>query len=773
MQILPQFRKGDPLSTLAIPVVNLNKAFKMKSFLLPLLMLFAFSSQANDANEKCDVVAGFHCPSNVYADCDDEIWDLSGYGTAYYVDYGGNYHYASNPTVSYHLNTCNTGYITRTWNYEDPYWNWHTCTQTIYVNGGGFNGNYIDWPEDAELSGCNVDLDPHYMPYGYGSPYYTYQECSMIGTNYKDDVFYFGGDCKKIRRTWTLIDWCNYDPNVWNSGGIWTHVQIIKITNDQAPDLYCPADIKVPSSDCDSSYVHVGPVSADYSVCGGHFQITNNSPYADSNGPDASGTYPIGLHEVTYSIKYGCFTNTTCKVKIKVEDSKRPVPYCYGQLTVALMPMDDNNDGIPEDGMVTIWASDLDKGSFHPCGYSQLHFSFSPDIHDTNKTFTCADVGKNEVRMYVTDYHGAQSYCIVEVDVQNNGANIPDCQPTINGGGGGNYTGVVSGRVLQPDYTPLVDTKITIESAEPEMEITENLIDVEYVQVEVGNYSTPLGNTVHIMGQDTIETYSYDTTMVSFNQSIMTDYQGQFVQTEVMTNEMVKMMPEKLTSDMTKVDVDDAKVLHAFITGTTSFTHPYLFLAADVDDNMKVNFDDLLHLVKYASGEIYALPTTEPFYFVQETDSASNPFDLPIINPVEMTLTENAIQNFYLLGIQKGDLDVIVPGAELQDILDNSTLEIGLVSDVHDLINQDDVTVTVGPNPSVDYTDISLNGKSLKGAYTIQVFDTSGKNISSQKGNANGKALNFRLDVSNLTSGYYFYNIQGNNKSYKGSFIRE
>jgi len=305
----------------------------------------------------------------------------------------------------------------------------------------------------------------------------------------------------------------------------------------------------------------------------------------------------------------------------------------------------------------------------------------------------------------------------------------------------GNYTGVVSGRVLQPDYTPLPDTKITLESAEPELQITENLTNVEYVQVEVDSYNTPLGNTVHIMGQDTIESYSYDTTLVSYNQSIMTDFQGQFTQTEVMTNEMVKMMPEKLTSDMTKIGVDDAKVLHAFITGETSFTHPYLFLAADVDDNMRVDFNDL--------------------------------FDLPIIDPVEMMLTENAIQNLYLLGIQKGDLDIIVPEAELQSIIANSTLKIDFVSDVEDLINQDDVKVTVGPNPSIDYTDISLNGKSLNGAYTLQVFDTSGKVISSQKGNAVGQELNFRLDVSSLTSGYYFYNIQGSTKAYKGSFIRE
>ena len=770
MQILSQPSQDCISAILAMPVAKKNKAFNMRTLLMPLLMLFAFSTQASE-----DVVAGFHCPANAYADCDDEIWDLSGYGSAYYVDYNGNHHYASNPTVTYNLNSCNTGTIYRTWNYEDPYWNWHSCTQTIHVNGGSFNHHYIDWPEDVELSGCNVDLDPYSLPYGHGHPNYTYQECSMIGTNYTDDVFYFGGDCKKIRRTWTLIDWCNYDPNDYHTSGIWTYIQIIKITNDQAPDIYCPTGIKIPSFDCDSSYVTVAPVTADYSVCGGHFQISNNSIYADANGADASGTYPIGVHNVTFSIKYGCFTNTTCQVQIVVEDGKNPVPYCYGQLVVALMPMDDNNDGTPDDGMVTIWASDLDKGSYNPCGYGPLYFSFSPDVNDTNKTFTCADVGKNDVRMYVTDYHGGQSYCIVEVDVQNNGANIPNCYPDNGtaGPGDGNYTGVVTGRVLKPDYTPLPDTKITLEGADQELVITEELIDVSTVQVEVDSYTTSLGNTVHIMDEQTVNTYAYDTTLVSFNQSVMTDFQGQFVQSEVMTNEMVKMMPEKLTCDLTKIGVDDAKVLHAFITGTTSFTHPYLFLAADVDDNMKVDFDDLLHLVKFVSGEIYSLPCREPYYFVQETELANNPFDLPIIEPMEMMLSENAIQNLYLMAILKGDLDMIVPENELQEILENSTLEIDLVSDIQDLINQDDVQVTVGPNPSVDFANITLKGKSLNGSYNLQVFNTAGKNIYSEKNNAVGQELNFKVDVTNLTSGYYFYNVQGIDKAYKGSFIRE
>ncbi len=764
MQILPQSRKGITFPMLATHVVNLFNYPSMKTFLFPLLMLFAFSLQANDI-----AVAGFHCPPNEYADCDDELWDLSIYGNAYFVDYNGTYHYAGAPTVTYNLSSCNTGTILRTWNYEDPYWNWHSCTQTIYVSGGGFNGSDINWPEDLELTGCDLDLDPYSLPIGHGHPTYPYEDCSSIAYNYKDDVFYFGGDCKKVRRTWTIIDWCTYDPNQWGSDGIWTWIQIIKVSNDLAPDLYCPAGVKIPSFDCDSAYVNISPVSADYSVCGGQFQISNNSPYADSDGADASGTYPIGTHHVTFSIKYGCFTNTTCIVEIVVEDGKNPVPYCYGELTVALMPMDDDNDGIPDDGMVTIWASDLNKDSFHPCGYGPLKFSFSPDVDDTFKTFTCEDVGKNEVKMYVTGPYGGQSYCIVEVDVQNNGANIPNCEPAPDPNIS-NHNGTVSGRVLMPDYTPLPDTKITLEGADAEIEITQNLIDINYVPIEISSYNTPLGNTVHVMGVDTVETYQFDTTTVMYHQSIMTDIQGQFVHNNVMTNEMVKMMPVKNTCDLTKINLDDAKVLHAFITGATSFDNPYLYLAADVDDNMKVDFDDLLHMVKFVSGDIFSLPCQEPYWFVQETAQSENPFDLAIVDPLQITLPNNASENYFLLAILKGDLDMLIPENQLQEILENSTLELDIISGIDETIN--DVAVEFSPNPTQDFANISLNGKSLSGKYQLSIFDTSGRLVLQKTTNASGQQLRFNVNVSDLNPGYFFYNIEGTNNSFKGRFIK-
>src|SRR5690606_8360090 len=57
-----------------------------------------------------------------------------------------------------------------------------------------------------------------------------------------------------------------------------------------------------------------------------------------------------------------------------------------------------------------------------------------------NRSFSCEDLGENEVRMYVTDASGNQSYCRTKVIIQNNNVRIPDCEPDTTGGGGGGGT---------------------------------------------------------------------------------------------------------------------------------------------------------------------------------------------------------------------------------------------------------------------------------------------------------------------------------------------
>lgn len=406
-----------------------------------MLLFMFFSITSSFANEECideDVSFSLYCPNDVVVSCSDEIWDLSIYGNANYY-YNGGWYDAGYPVVNYYLNSCNAGYITRTWTVEDYNWNLVSCTQTITVlaDGNSFNESNITWPQEhITLEGCYPSTHPSQLPPGWGYPtwYNSGSSCgtSNIGVAFSDQTYTISSTCKKIVRKWQIIDWCQYNPNSWYGGytpGLWTYYQFIKISKGDLPVLTCPEDITVNSNNCVNAYVNVPPLWVEGETCGGDYEITNNSPYADSNGADISGTYPIGWYNVQYTVKYGCGSKKTCTRKIKVTDKKPPVPYCYASLAVPLMGVDTDGDGEIDNGMVEIWAKDLDKGSTASCNGGQLKFSFSSDITDTYKVFTCDDVGENTVQMWVTDNDGNQSYCLVTIDIQNNGANIPDCQP--------------------------------------------------------------------------------------------------------------------------------------------------------------------------------------------------------------------------------------------------------------------------------------------------------------------------------------------------------
>ena len=412
----------------------------LNSSMMLFFMFFSLNT-AFSAEECVDAESSFtlYCPDNITVSCDEEIWDLSIYGNATYY-YGGNWYDAGTASVSWNLNSCNVGYIVRTWSVEDYNWDIHTCSQVITVTGGynSFNESNITWPEEnITLEGCYPSTHPSQLPPGWGYPtwYDGSGACgnSNIGVAHSDQVYTISATCKKIVRKWQVIDWCQYNPNSGGyngyTPGLWVYYQFIKISKGDIPVLTCPADITVNSTNCVNKYINAEPLWVNGEACGGEFTVTNDSPYADSNGADISGTYPIGWHYVKYTVHFGCGKKKTCTRKIKVTDKKPPTPYCYGSLAVSLMGVDNDNDGVFDDGMVEIWAKDLDLGSTASCNGGSLKFSFSSDVYDTFKTFTCADVGKNQVQMWVTDYDGNQSYCVVTIDVQNNGANIPNCEP--------------------------------------------------------------------------------------------------------------------------------------------------------------------------------------------------------------------------------------------------------------------------------------------------------------------------------------------------------
>jgi hypothetical protein len=383
------------------------------------------------------------CPPDTTVGCDAELWDLSLYGTAYIFGYGQPEPAGDPISEEYNLNSCGTGTIVRTWVAYDYGNNAFYCSQTIYVTGGGSGA--ISWPPDYIIHSCDPWTDPDDLPPPYDKPVVYDSDCSQIVMGYEDLVFDINPPaCKKILRKWTVLDWCIYNPNDGYPVGIWEHTQVIKITPENPPLIWCPNDTVVTADgDCSGGYVSLPPATGS-SDCGSDVIITNKSPYSISGGANASGHYPLGTTKIIFKASDGCGGYTTCSMYITVKDMKAPTPICYYGVTVSLMQM-------PDGYFMDLRPEFFNKASFDNCTPDQyLKFDIEP------KRVSCENLGATAVKVFVTDLDGNTAYCNTIVVVQdNNGI----CPPT---------NGLIQGSVYTPDGSMIEEVKVTLEGYDSE-----------------------------------------------------------------------------------------------------------------------------------------------------------------------------------------------------------------------------------------------------------------------------------------------------------------
>ncbi len=385
------------------------------------------------------------------------------------------------PTISVNDNReCGQGQITRTVVARGPNGISVTATQTIwvvdcdpfYINGADDcdTDDDITWPgnctgQATTIDGCGADISPDNPLLGRPVVENNADDlCALISIEYFDEIFTIEPDaCFKILRTWVVIDWCQYDPNIDPTKGRWEYLQIIKVHDNDKPTVSisvgpCEPAVKNPTDhicyghisitadatdNCspldwlfydykidlfnDGKGAHsgydfkVGPLTRKEFANGGTPLFHHNDYADDENNPfDASGTYPIGIHKICWFVEDGCGNiGTVCQL-FEVKDCKAPTPYCLtGVITV---PM-------PTSGCITVWAKDLDRGSFDNCtDANDLLFYFDGDPTATSKTICCDDfvaAGANdelfvEVQMWVEDEEGNTDYCKTTIIVQDN-----------------------------------------------------------------------------------------------------------------------------------------------------------------------------------------------------------------------------------------------------------------------------------------------------------------------------------------------------------------
>lgn len=675
------------------------------------------------------------CPPDRNVVCTEDLSNLSRFGNAYYMQ--GNMMFSGGmPVVEYQLNTCQIGRILRTWTVTLAGNMPSTCTQTLEVRYPEPDIFQITWPQDYEVDGCNPAVKPHQLPAPNAYPTWYGDDCRMVGKSYKDMVFTVSPSCRKIMRTWQVIDWCAMNGNQ----GIWSHIQIIKIYNSAKPKVHCIDTIRAEAFNCKNAIVQAAPLQVDSTACDGNFNITNNSPFATNKGSDLSGVYPIGKTKVTFTVTYSCGFKLYCHTEVIVKDSQKPSPVCFGSVTTALMPVDSDNDGDIDAGMVEVWAKDLNKSSFSPCGYTPLRFSFSSDPNEKSRVFTCDHLGKNDVQMWVTDSRGAQSWCMVQLNIQNNNAQIPECKRKEEVQQ--NKSATLRGTIVSTFGTPVDSAYVELVYHNPKISVTVKVDSVE--QVVKDSFINASGYLIYRFKKQWVVREIRDTVFTYEKRNTQTDQHGNFSITD--STHLSKGFGLAFGAPVPSgnpVNSFDVSVLTAHLLNEKVITDPYVMLAADVDENKKVDIQDLVLLISYVGGQVQQLPGSIQ-HIVRKTNLATHPtyfLEADLKGQFRFDSIQQIKDTLQVVSVIKGDLTTQMPVhekvAETEDrIIQALSAELWMV-----------------PNPAM--ASFRLNFSASLGKGQLMIYSPEGRVFYSHDAFEAVKEGSAEIDISSWPSGLY------------------
>lgn len=409
------------------------------------------------------------------------------------------------------INDCGEGHIIRYFKAMDDNGNENvgTCEQHIYVESDS------DWKVNFPpnwTGSCGQDIPFIDIIIGeFG--------CENLAYNYEDEFFALTlGDsaCYKLVRTWEIINWCTYDPNLdpiaiptsefgvfvdeedYNNHGHYVYQQIIKVQDDSAPVLSTPFSYEFCTDDPDCNLGEAFlPIKID-GECQTNYDIVYYIDLEDNGTIDAQGTgffegiLSIGQHSVRYLVEDGCNNTSEIEFDFEIRDCKKPSPVCSYGLIVEIM----------QTGLLEVCAEDLLEYATDNCT-GPLKVSFSQDVNDACVTLNCEEVGQNPVQIWVTDAAGNQDYCDNVIILQDN-------MNVCNGGGGQPLVGNILNHY---DDEPIEGVEVNLTNTTTnDMYTTDGTGMYQFLDLPVGDDYTvsPILDMDHINGVTT-----YDLVMIS------------------------------------------------------------------------------------------------------------------------------------------------------------------------------------------------------------------------------------------------------------------
>ncbi len=577
---------------------------------------------------------------------------------------GGCLELISDEFVSDNLNSCGQGTATRIITFTNTSGLTVTDIQQIsFVNPDPFDEDDVQFPADITLSNiCDPALVPVTMPI------FVEDVCDQVGIEIDDQVVdnsNGSSSCFKVIRTFTLVDWCQSNNPTFD---FIIDQQIIEVINTIAPVITSDcSDITQCSfdTDCGDSFIEL-ILEAEDDCTTAEFLNYNYLIDAFSDGSidftgntaNASNNYPVGVHTIYWNVNDACGNEDVCSYTFEIQNCTVPSPKCLDNLTVGLTPWDTDGDGEVDMEKAIVTPDFFDAGSSHACG-TAIQLSFSPDVNDVEREFSCEDIGEQAIQLWVTDENGNQDFCTTSLIVQdNNDVNICPDMLFFN----------ISGTVKSETDIALEDVVVTL-----------GLPDLQSITDENGNYGfTQLPNDM----QYNIE--------LSNN---LNPTQG--------------------------ITVSDIILIQKHILGLQPLDSPYKLLAADVDNSSKVNGQDIIQIRKLLLGHYDNFPLNESWRYVDAEQTFIDPAN-PWFNDINenvhiQNLGGNVVADF--IGLKVGDVNQTAAngfghdidtrsGNEAEFTIDAIDIKAGTVGEIR-LENNDD-RLLEGLQLGLDYDENAI-----------------------------------------------------------------
>ena len=250
---------------------------------------------------------------------------------------------------------CGDGVVIVTWLVTDNAGYTATCDQEFGIlplspDSLMFPPNYVG------PCGSSSDPDVTGWPQIGGYDLTDEQGVCNLFLGYWDKALDDCGGGSKILRTWTILDWCTQ--------GITEGTQIIKLSDNEGPELICPANLTVGT---DFWYCHANvsvpkPIANDNCSDIVNYSLSSSAGIIVQFGNNfVINELGLGTHIVTWTVDDFCGNSSTCSFTITVEDDVVPVANCDSHTIVGL-----TNDG--PSGVTLVPASVFDDGSYDNCG---------------------------------------------------------------------------------------------------------------------------------------------------------------------------------------------------------------------------------------------------------------------------------------------------------------------------------------------------------------------------------------------------------------------